>query len=92
MRCVSDRSSALTQALEVLRARAQQQLVVHFWRADAHGDARLLVVVFDPVGQPLEVTVAVQRVTTQRAVTKHTEGYRPARCNKTHGRLASSAL
>ena len=55
-----------TIALELVRGRGEQQLVLHVLGSDAGRDARLLVALLDPVRQPLQVAVAVQRVTSQR--------------------------
>ena len=54
-----------TIALELVRRRGQQQLVLHVFRSNASRNARLLVALLDPVRQPLEVAVAVQRVASQ---------------------------
>ena len=59
---------ALTEALEVSGGRCEDQVGGHCWWPGAFGDARLLEVLFDPVRQPLQVTVAVQGVVSERAV------------------------
>ena len=64
--------SRLTVTLEAGRGRGEQQFVLHAGWASAGGNAWLLVPVLDPVHQPLETTVAVQGVVTQRPVDTNT--------------------
>ncbi len=56
-----------TFALEHGGRRGEDEVVDHFAGTSARRNARLLVVALDPVGQPFEVAVAVQRVPAQRA-------------------------
>lgn len=63
------KARAFTCACELLGRRGEQQLVGHVTRPGTAGDARLLVAALHPVGQPLHVAVAVQRVGPQSAAT-----------------------
>ena len=58
-----------TVALEAGGGGGEEKLVLHSLRPAAGCDSRLLRPLLDPVDEPLEVTVTVQRVVTQRPET-----------------------
>ena len=60
-----------TETLEEVGGRGEQQVVAHRFRIRARRDARLQIVLLDPVRQPLEVAVAEERVVAQTAATSH---------------------
>ena len=62
-------SAMNTETLEEVGGRGEQQVVAHRFRIRARRDARLEVVLLDPVRQPLEVAVAEERVVAQTAAT-----------------------
>ena len=65
---------AFTCACELLGRHGEQQLVGHVARPGTAGDARLLIAALHPVGQPLHVAVAVQRVGPQSAAVQENTG------------------
>ena len=51
-----------TETLEVVGGSGEEEVVSHFDWIRTRRDARLQIVLFDPIGQPLEVAIAVEWV------------------------------
>lgn len=74
MTTVRGLSSRLTVALKLIGGRREQQFSLHPFGSGAASDARLLVSALDPVGEPHQAAVAVQRVGSDGAGDKTQEG------------------
>ena len=59
-----------TETLEVVGGSGEEEVVSHFDWIRTRRDARLQIVFFDPIGQPLEVAIAVEWVVAKTAEIK----------------------